>query len=345
MSAGGNGQLLSVAGLQVWFPVKQGILALTRGWVRAVDGVSFDLAPGESLGVVGESGCGKSTLARSLVRLETVRAGAIRFKGRDLVAARGGELAAARREMQMVFQDPFASLNPRMTVVEIVTEGLVEHGLIRRRERTDAAAALLAEVGVGPEALHRFAHEFSGGQRQRISLARALSMRPSLVLCDEPVSALDVSVQAQVINLLMDLRERHGLAYLFISHDLSVVRHVTQRVLVMYMGQVVESGPASDVFDRPAHPYTRALASAVMRPGAPRGRRMVLAGDVPSPLSPPSGCRFHTRCPFAQPRCRTEMQDLEAFAGRQVACWRKFEICAQAMNSMVRNSRSTRRTR
>jgi ABC-type oligopeptide transport system ATPase subunit len=223
MSVETDNELLQVRDLRVWFPIRQGVLALVRGWVRAVDGVTLAIGEGETLGLVGESGCGKSTLARTVARLETARSGSIRFRGRDLLAARGEDLRKARREMQMVFQDPFSSLNPRMTVVEIMTEGMVEHGMIHRRDRLDAAVRLLEEVGLGADAAHRFPHEFSGGQRQRISLARALSMRPSLVICDEPVSALDVSVQAQVINLLLDLKAKHNLSYMFISHDLSVV--------------------------------------------------------------------------------------------------------------------------
>lgn len=323
--------LLSVRDLRVWFPVRRGVLSLVRGWLRAVDGVSLVVRAGETVGVVGESGCGKTTLARAVARLETPRTGSISFGGRDLLAMSGRDLLGARREMQMVFQDPFASLNPRMTVVEILTEGMVEHGMVRRRDRLDAAVRLLEEVGMNSDAVHRFPHEFSGGQRQRISLARALSMRPSLVICDEPVSALDVSVQAQVINLLLDLRAKHGLSYLFISHDLSVVRHVADRVVVMYMGQVVEEGEVESVIDAPSHPYTRALVSAIPRAGGERRRRIVLQGDVPSPSRPPPGCRFHTRCPYASPSCREQEPALTPLPGgkagtRRVACLRISEV-------------------
>lgn len=332
MSAQPNSELLQVEDLRVWFPIRQGVFALVHGWVRAVDGVSLVIREGETLGLVGESGCGKTTLARAVARLETPRSGTIRFRGRNLLASKGKELRESRRELQMVFQDPFSSLNPRMTVLEIVTEGLVEHGMVTRRERVGAAVRLLDEVGLGADAAYRFPHEFSGGQRQRISLARALSMRPSLVICDEPVSALDVSVQAQVINLLMDLKTRHNLSYMLISHDLGVVRHVADRVAVMYLGKIVEEGEVESVIDRPVHPYTRALVSAIPRALGERGKRIVLEGDVPSPSHPPAGCRFHTRCPHARQACSETEPSLEQFSpdseppGRRVACLRKREI-------------------
>jgi len=330
-AAGGSrvmSALLDIRNLQTWFPIRRGIFSHTVGHIRAVDGVSLQLAPGETLGLVGESGCGKTTLARTVLRLDPAQAGAILYDGRDLLRLTARELPAVRRQLQVVFQDPYASLNPRMTVMEIVTEGLVEHRLIPTRDREREAARLLAAVGLGADALHRYPHEFSGGQRQRISVARAVSMRPRLVICDEAVSALDVSVQAQVINLLMDLKERHGLAYLFISHDLRVVRHVSDRIAVMYLGRIVEQGPADTVIDQPRHPYTQALISAVPRADGSPARRMVLPGDVPSPAAPPPGCRFHPRCPFAAPRCRTTEPQLENTDGSNhtVACLRLGEL-------------------
>ena len=322
--------LLDIRNLKTWFPIRRGVLARTVGYVRAVDGVSLSVAPGETLGLVGESGCGKTTVARSVLGLDPIREGEVTFDGRPIAGAGGDIPRDVRRRMQVVFQDPFASLNPRMTVGDIVTEGLVEHGVIRTAERAGRAEALLSEVGLDADAVHRFPHEFSGGQRQRISLARAVSMRPSLIVCDEAVSALDVSVQAQVINLLLDLRQSHGLAYLFISHDLSVVRHVSDRVAVMYLGKIVETGAAADVIDRPVHPYTRALMSAIPRVGKDRQGRIVLEGDVPSPAHPPAGCRFHPRCPFAIDACRRVEPAIESFGlesiPRMVACIRKGEI-------------------
>jgi oligopeptide transport system ATP-binding protein len=321
--------LLQVADLRTWFPIRRGVIARTIGHVRAVDGVSLEIAPGETLGLVGESGCGKSTLARTILRLDPPTSGRIVFGGRDLLAASAAELLAARRELQVVFQDPFASLNPRMTVLDLVTEGLVEHRLIRARDRRDAAIRLLKDVGLPESVLHRYPHEFSGGQRQRIGVARAISLRPKLVICDEAVSALDVSVQAQVLNLFVDLREEHQLAYLFISHDLGVVRYVSHRVAVMYLGRIVEVGDAAGVMDHPAHPYTRALVSAIPRPGIEGPPRMTLGGDVPSAARPPSGCRFHPRCPFATAECRRDEPELAALAhdpARRVACLRKNEV-------------------
>ena len=323
--------LLEARELRTWFPVRRGILSRTVGYVRAVDGVSLTIAPGETLGLVGESGCGKTTLARTVLGLDPKHSGDIRFRGKGLGAGGRAGWREWRRQLQVVFQDPFASLNPRMTVADIVSEGLVEHGLIAGSDRMDAARGLLDEVGLGGEALHRYPHEFSGGQRQRISVARALSMKPSLVICDEAVSALDVSVQAQVINLLMDLRERHGLAYLFIAHDLSVVRHISHRVAVMYLGRIVELGDSRSIIERPVHPYTRALISAVPRVGGEKKRRIVLEGDVPSPSNPPQGCHFHPRCPYARERCRQTDPPLAKptradLPPHEVACIRKDEI-------------------
>jgi len=291
--------LLEIEDLSTWFPIRRGVFARTVGHVRAVDGVSLSIDQGETLGLVGESGCGKSTLARSVLLLDKARGGSIVFDGINLLASPGDEIQALRRRFQVIFQDPFASLNPRMTVLDIVAEGLIEHGIIRRRDRADATAALLADVGLGRDALHRYPHEFSGGQRQRISIARAISLRPDLIICDEAVSALDVSIQAQVMNLLIDLREKYNLSYLFISHDLSVVRHISDRIAVMYLGRIVESGPAEAIMKHPRHPYTRALISAIPRAGEPKQDRIALPGDVPSPANPPPGCPFHPRCPHA----------------------------------------------
>jgi oligopeptide/dipeptide ABC transporter ATP-binding protein len=304
--------LLDVRNLSAAFPLRRGVFSRTIGQIRAVDGVSFSISRGETLGLVGESGCGKTTLARTLLLLEKAVDGSITFDGTDMLAASRETVRRLRRQMQVIFQDPFESLNPRMTVMEIVTEGLLAHGLIRRRDMEAAAAQLLADTGLGREMLHRYPHEFSGGQRQRISIARAIALQPALILCDEPVSALDVSIQSQILNLLMDLRERFGLSYLFISHDLSVVRHIADRVAVMYLGRIVETGPAEVVMRNPRHPYTQALIAAIPRAGgARRNRPLRLPGDVPSPANPPPGCPFHPRCPFAQDRCQREIPVLE----------------------------------
>ncbi len=315
--------LLSVRGVKKHFPIKGGVLGREVGRVHAVDGVSLDIAPGETLGLVGESGCGKSTTGRCIMRLIEPSAGEIWFEGRDVTRTKGETLRAMRRDMQIIFQDPFASLNPRHTVGAIVGEALAIHGLARtRREREDKVARLLETVGLQPQHMRRFPHEFSGGQRQRIGIARALAVRPKLIVCDEPVSALDVSIQAQVINLLEDLRERFGLTYLFIAHDLSVVEHISDRVAVMYLGRVVEVAPARALYDNPQHPYTEALLSAVPIPDpAVKRKRIVLKGDVPNPIRPPSGCHFHTRCPIAQPRCSVDSPVLaEGDAGHWTAC-------------------------
>jgi oligopeptide/dipeptide ABC transporter ATP-binding protein len=278
------------------------MLSRAHAYVKAVNDVSFDLQAGEVLGLVGESGCGKSTLGRSIVGLERTQGGSITFDGQD-IADLG---KAARRHMQMIFQDPASSLNPRLTVMEAITEGPRHHGLLETDAQTEAVR-LLSDVGLGEDALYRYPHEFSGGQRQRISIARALSVRPRFIVCDEAVSALDVSVQAQVLNLLGDLRKKYGLAFLFISHDLSVTHHIADRIAVMYLGRIVETGPATRIVQNPQHPYTRALIDAVPVPGAPRRKRRPLQGELPSAASPPPGCPFHTRCPEVTDRCKTEL--------------------------------------
>lgn len=321
--------LLEIHELQTWFPIRRGILSRTVGYVRAVDGVSLEVAQGETLGLVGESGCGKTTLARTIMRLDPARQGSIVFDGENLLRSNRQRRRALHRELQIVFQDPFASLNPRMTVASIITEGMLSHGMITASQAPAEAARLLHEVGLDADALHRYPHEFSGGQRQRISIARALAVEPRMIICDEAVSALDVSIQAQVINLLLELKKRRELSYIFISHDLSVVRHIADRVAVMYVGQIVETGTTDEVIRRPAHPYTRALISAIPRAGEKKRERVVLPGDVPSPARPPSGCRFHPRCPYVIDACRRitpQLSPPEAHPDRPVACIRKDEI-------------------
>jgi oligopeptide/dipeptide ABC transporter ATP-binding protein len=293
--------LLRVEGLAKHFPARGG-----KGTVRAVDGVSFEVQSGETLGIVGESGCGKSTLARTLLRLIRPTAGAIEFDGTDLCALDQRTLRAMRREMQMIFQDPFASLDPRLKVGAIVAEPLVIHRIGDRASRRKAVVELLATVGLDSKAAGRYPHEFSGGQRQRIGIARALALRPKLIIADEPVSALDVSIQSQILNLLVRLKQQFGLSYIFISHDLAVIEHVSDRLAVMYLGRIVETAATEDLFARPSHPYTQALISAVPCPDPQRrGQRMVLSGEMPNPESPPPGCPFHPRCPKAMDVCRT----------------------------------------
>jgi oligopeptide transport system ATP-binding protein len=317
--------LLSVRDLKVHFPVRRGLLQRQVGTVKAVDGVSFDVAEGSTLGLVGESGCGKSTTGRAILRLVDATSGAVRLAGQDLFSLSPGELRKARREMQMIFQDPYASLNPRMTVLDTLAEPLRIHGVSRSRaEVVEAAAGLMETVGLTPAYLRRYPHEFSGGQRQRIGIARALALRPRLVIADEPVSALDVSIQAQIVNLLESLQEIYGLTYLFIAHDLAVVRHLSREIAVMYLGRIVERASTEALFDAPSHPYTQALLSAIPIPDPVVERtrkRLVLIGDVPSPQDPPSGCHFHTRCPFVMDRCRSESPALlERRPGHLVAC-------------------------
>ncbi len=325
MTAGGDdGTLVEVRDLKVHFPGSGGLLFGRRGdTVKAVDGVSFEIRRGETLGLVGESGCGKTTVGRTVLRLYDPTDGQIIFDGTDIAGLSGKDLRRLRRRMQMVFQDPYSSLNPRQNVGNIVAEPLLVHGLARGKEAERRVAELLDTVGLPRDAGNRYPHEFSGGQRQRIGLARSLAVNPDLIVADEPVSALDVSIQAQVINLLEDLQGEFGLTYLFIAHDLAVVRHISDRIAVMYLGTIVEVAPAEELYDHPLHPYTRALLSAVPIPDpaveATR-ERIILSGDLPSPANPPPGCRFHTRCPFVQPtRCADEVPPLRELSNAHTA--------------------------
>ena len=315
-------QLLSVQDLKKYFPVRRGLSIGTTGVVRAVDGVSFTIPVGRTLGLVGESGSGKSTLGRAILRLVEPTAGRIEFDGANIVELRGEALRRWRRDAQIIFQDPYASLNPRMTVGRIVSEAFAIHGLYSRSERAERVRTLLHEVGLKSEHATRHPHEFSGGQRQRVGIARGIALRPRFVVCDEPVSALDVSIQAQIVNLLKALQQRHGLSYLFIAHDLGVVRHISDRIAVMYLGKLVEIADRDQLIDRALHPYTQALLSAIPHPEPKRKRdRIVLSGDLPAPTDPPPGCRFHTRCPLATERCRTEEPPLTEYAaGHFAAC-------------------------
>ena len=320
--------LLEARNLVKHFVADRSVFGRPKAYVKAVDGVSFSVDAGETLALVGESGCGKSTVSRMVLRLIEPDTGEIRFAGRDLLAMAADELRAFRREAQIIFQDPYASLNPRMTVSQILTEPLVLHALVPARRRRERVEELLRLVGLEPRFARRYPHEFSGGQRQRIAIARALAVEPKLVICDEPVSALDVSIRSQILNLLRDLQARLGLAYIFVSHDLAVVKHIADRVAVMNLGTIVETAQAEALFASPLHPYSRALLSAipVPKPQAKRSR-IVLQGELPSALNPPPGCRFHTRCPFAIERCRIEIPQLVAStSGHLTACHRTDEL-------------------
>jgi peptide/nickel transport system ATP-binding protein/oligopeptide transport system ATP-binding protein len=344
--AGPGDPLLQVRDVVKHFPITQGVVFQRKvGAVQAVDGVSFDVYPGETLGIVGETGCGKSTTARLIMRLLEATSGEVRFDGQDITHLKGGRLKAVRREMQMIFQDPYSSLNPRKTVGSIIAEPFVVHGLERGKgQRKGAVQALMETVGLNPEHYNRYPHEFSGGQRQRIGVARALALKPKLLIADEPVSALDVSIQAQVLNLLRDMQRQFGLTLIFIAHDLSVVRYMCDRVAVMYLGKIVEIGDGDPLYDFPRHPYTGALLSAVPVADlsvSPSERRL-LSGDVPSPASPPSACRFHTRCPKAKERCSIEEPPLEdKGTGTAAACHyplTREELVAMGVRSSTMNA-------
>lgn len=315
--------LLNVEDLRVHFPIRKGLLSRTVGYVYAVDGVSFELQPGETLGLVGESGCGKTTTGMAILRLVEPTAGTIRFQGRDMATLPRAEMRALRRQVQIIFQDPYSSLNPRMTVNQIIGDPMEIHGLYRGKERRERIAYLLEKVGLTPEQGRRYPHEFSGGQRQRIGIARALALHPQLVIGDEPVSALDVSIQAQIINLLIDLQVEFQLSYVIIAHDLAVVEHICDRIAVMYLGRVVETATYERLYTDPKHPYTQALLSAVPVPEPGKdSRRIILPGDVPSPIDPPPGCAFHPRCPQRMRHCDGEPPPLTPIsAGHEVACY------------------------
>ena len=319
-----NAALIEAKELYKYFPIYAGLTSRHVADVRAVDGVSFTIQEGETLGLVGESGSGKTTIGRLLLRLLPVTKGEIDFEERNILTMKRGDIRRLRRSVQIIFQDPFASLNPRMSIGEIIAEPIRIHGLAKGKDVDDRVRELLGLVGLQPYHANRYPHEFSGGQRQRVGIARALAVQPRFIVCDEPVSALDVSIQAQVINLLEDLQERFKLTYLFIAHDLSVVRHISTRVAVMYVGKIVELASRDDLYENPLHPYTQALLSAIPIPDPvveKRRKRIVLTGDIPSPVNPPPGCRFHTRCPLAFDRCKTEVPPLHEYApGHFAAC-------------------------
>jgi oligopeptide/dipeptide ABC transporter ATP-binding protein len=315
-------ELLVVDNLKTYFPIRAGVLQRVVAHVKAVDGVSFAIREGETFGLVGESGCGKTTVGRTILRLQKASAGSVTFDGEDVFAKRGGELKALRRNMQIIFQDPYSSLDPRMPVGDTIAEGLTIHGIRNAKERNAVVQEMLDKVGLNPYHANRYPHEFSGGQRQRIGIARALALRPRFIVLDEPVSALDVSIQSQILNLLRSLQSEFGFTYLFVAHDLSVVEHISDRVGVMYLGKLVEVTERKELYRNPLHPYTQALLSAIPIPDPRRQRqRITLTGEVPSPVNPPQGCRFHPRCPFAVDRCRQEEPVFaEKGRGHWVAC-------------------------
>ncbi|HEB90031.1 MAG TPA: ABC transporter ATP-binding protein [Deltaproteobacteria bacterium] len=315
--------LLRVEGLQTWFPIRRGLMRRTTGWVQAATDISFEIAPGRTLALVGESGCGKTTVGRSILRLEAPQKGRVFFEGKDLMTLSRAEMRAARQRIQIIFQDPMASLDPRMRVRDQIAEGMKSFGIgANDRERDARVAELLERVQLDPDTMERYPHEFSGGQRQRICIARALAVEPRMIVCDESVSALDVSIQAQILNLLRDLQQDLGLSYLFITHDLSVVRYLAHEVAVMYLGEIVEEGPTRRIFESPAHPYTKGLLAAIpsIDPDH-RGAAPPVLGDVPSPSDPPPGCHFHTRCPFVMDRCRKQAPPLFEIEGGRSRCF------------------------
>ncbi len=322
MESNGNSDLVQVKNLVTYFPVRSGVLQRTAAWVQAVDDVSFNIHRGETLGLVGESGCGKTTVGRSILRLVEPKSGSVVFEGKDVLKSSKKDLKGLRRDMQIIFQDPYASLDPRVPIGESVMEGLNIHKIGTRKERYDLMIETLRKVGLEDYHARRYPHEFSGGQRQRIGIARALTLRPKFIICDEPVSALDVSIQSQVLNILKDLQKDFDLTYLFIAHNLSVVEHISQRVAVMYLGKLDELAERDELFNMPLHPYTQALLSAIpIADPTVKRERIILKGDVPSPLHPPSGCRFHPRCPVARPNCAVEEPALrELRPGHWVAC-------------------------
>ncbi|MGZ7147348.1 ABC transporter ATP-binding protein [Bacillus sp. BC08] len=315
--------LIEVRNLKKYFPIKKGLFGRKTGQLKAVDDLSFTIKKGETFGLVGESGCGKSTTGRSIIRLHDVTSGNILFDGKDIASLKESELKEYRKRMQIIFQDPYASLNPSMNVFQIISEPMNIHGSYEKEEQKEIILDLLKKVGLKEEHLYRYPHEFSGGQRQRISIARALSVKPDFILCDEPISALDVSVQAQVVNMLQDIQEETGVTYLFIAHDLSMVRHISDRIGVMYLGNIVEIADSEDLYTKPAHPYTQALLSSMPEPDPTNigKERIILQGEVPSPLNSPSGCKFRTRCKFATEKCAQEVPKMVEIAkGHEVAC-------------------------
>ncbi len=318
----GKNRILRVENLVKYFPIRAGVFKRIVAWVKAVDGVSFEVYEGETLGLVGESGCGKTTVGMTILRLYEPMGGKVYFRDIDMFSAKGERLRKLRQKVQIIFQDPYSSLNPRMRVKNIIAEGIRTHKLASGSELTDRVADLLKKVGLSPDHMNRFPHEFSGGQRQRIGIARALAVNPELIICDEAVSALDVSIQAQILNLLKNLQSEFKLTYIFISHALNVIKHISDKVAVMYLGKIVELADKKKLFDNPLHPYTKALMSAIPIPDPEvRREKIILKGDVPSPINPPSGCRFHTRCPFAKDICKEEEPNLiEIEEGHFVAC-------------------------